>query len=548
MKKSLKKLLLIGSTLGAAGIIASSVALSSCSVTSNKISNVDDLEITKNDNVVDTNSSQSIVNSSQSNQNSNLSGKARLISMPYAENTNNNATIVTPHEEVKSITKEFKSDKVWTPILNRDGSVKIEERYQSPYYFNQREVMPILTSDDADHNSNYINERSQNEVEFNRYPGWERNYNNTFFNGAILGATYTPTAALKDALNQINNVKTTNVNKFENVDALAPISAMSLDFQQLASIRPTISVEDINALINYAADQGVTFISFSGLSQSILEGIVIPNKITKLTIKDFDGNLSSFRGIKIADSVKELEFYSTSAYKVDPTILPDSSHLIYDHIDGDNPAKGKLAFKNFTMIDLSDRQDLTNDILQKALDNVYGKRQFERALNGDFMGGYIYNLDISDTPIKTLNNVYIPSQSDGRFNIAYVKWTSDKVQDGQITITIGEPSKYPTNDAQVGEWFDSSGNAELATVLKLKTEGNMELKQFQIELKALLDKYPNINKIDISEVHLLKATSQDIINAITAVWNNKYMGVESIPQLTIHVSDGIDDIVIGTLK
>ncbi|MBR2652284.1 hypothetical protein IKD56_02915 [bacterium] len=45
----------------------------------------------------------------------------------------------------------------------------------------------------------------------------------------------------------------------------------------------------------------------------------------------------------------------------------------------------------------------------------------------------------------------------------------------------------------------------------------MELKQFQIELKALLDKYPNINKIDISEVHLLKATSQDIINAITAV-------------------------------
>ncbi|MBR2652286.1 hypothetical protein IKD56_02925 [bacterium] len=112
MKKSLKKLLLIGSTLGAAGIIASSVALSSCSVTSNKISNVDNLEITKNDNVVDTNSSQSIVNSSQSNQNSNLSGKARLISMPYAENTNNNATIVTPHEEVKSITKEFKSDKV----------------------------------------------------------------------------------------------------------------------------------------------------------------------------------------------------------------------------------------------------------------------------------------------------------------------------------------------------------------------------------------------------------------------------------------------------
>ncbi|MBR2858389.1 hypothetical protein IKE96_04360, partial [bacterium] len=83
-----------------------------CSVTSNKISNVDNLEITKNDNVVDTNSSQSIVNSSQSNQNSNLSGKARLISMPYAENTNNNATIVTPHEEVKSITKEFKSDKV----------------------------------------------------------------------------------------------------------------------------------------------------------------------------------------------------------------------------------------------------------------------------------------------------------------------------------------------------------------------------------------------------------------------------------------------------
>ena len=409
--------------------------------------------------------------------------------------------------------------------------------------------MPILTSDSADHNSNYINERSQNEVEFNRYPGWERNYNNTSFNGAILGATYTPTQALKDGLNKINKVKEENVNKFDNVDGLKNINAMIVDFQKLESIRPTINVSEINQLINYAVENGVTFLSFSGLNQSVLEGIVIPDKITKLTITDFDGRLTSFRGIKIADSVKELEFYSTSAYKIDSTVLPDSAHLIYDHIDGDNPAKGNLEFKNFTMIDLSDRQDLTDDILQKALDNVYAKRQYERALNGDFVGGYIYNLDISDTPIKTLNNVYIPSQSDGRFNIAYVQWSSDKVENGQITITIGKPSKYPTNDGQVGEWFDSSGNAQLATILKLKTEGKMQLKQFQIELKALLDKYPNINKIDISEVYILKASQEDIINAIISVWNNKYAGWDIIPQLTIHISENNDVIVEnGSIK
>ena len=145
--------------------------------------------------------------------------------------------------------------------------------------------------------------------------------------------------------------------------------------------------------------------------------------------------------------------------------------------------------------------------------------------------------------------MYIPSQSDGRFNIAYVQWSSDKVENGQITITIGKPSKYPTNDGQVGEWFDSSGNAQLATILKLKTEGKMQLKQFQIELKALLDKYPNINKIDISEVYILKSSQEDIINAIISVWNNKYAGWDIIPQLTIHISVNNDVIVEnGSIK
>jgi len=156
-------------------------------------------------------------------------------------------------------------------------------------------------------------------------------------------------------------------------------------------------------------------------SQAGLEKIVIPKGIKKLTIKDFNGNLKSLRGIKINETVKELEFYSTTANRIDPTILHDKTHMLYDHIDGYNPRLGQLRFKPFTMIDLSNRADLNNKKLQLAIDNVYGKRQYERNFQGDMVGGYIYQLDISNTPITSLNNVYIPSQSDGRFNIAYVQ-------------------------------------------------------------------------------------------------------------------------------
>ena len=451
------------------------------------------------------------------------SKKATLLSraLAKAEVSNDTTNGSTEHTPVASITKKFehgkKSQKMWD---NMTGKLVDASLFQSEYYYNQRDLMPILSTSEM---YNYPNERTQGAVESNAYLGWWPLVKTTHFAGNFETLEYRPLDELRDV--------------YPNVQANTVIKAARINLGSEYLNRKDIT--EINDYLQQCQRHGIEFVILENPSQAALEKIVIPAGIKKLTIKDFNGNLKSLRGIKINESVKELEFYSTTANRIDPTILPDTTHMLYDHIDGFNPRLGQLRFKPFTVIDLSNQADLNNTKLQLAIDNVYGKRQYERNFQGDFVGGYIHQLDISNTPITSLNNVYIPSQSDGRFNIAEVQWSAGASGNnkGSVSITIGGQSKYPDNDANVNEWFDASGWAEKATKLVLNSDGLMDVDQVMVEFSALVKKYPNIVMVDVTGVKLMKINTQEsLANKVLAMLEAKYAELPEAQKPTLKVA------------
>ena len=450
------------------------------------------------------------------------SKKATLLSraLAKAEVSNDTTNGSTEHTPVASITKTFasgnQSQKIWD---NRAGKLSTTnvELYQSPYYYNQRDLMPILSTSEM---YNYPNERTQGAVESNAYLGWWSLVKTTNFAGNFETLEYRPLDELREV--------------YDTVKAGTVIKAARINLGSEYLQKKTIA--EINDYLKQCADHGIEFVILENPSQAGLEKIVIPEGIKKLTIKDFNGNLKSLRGITINSTVQELEFYSTTANRIDPTILPDTTHMLYDHIDGFNPRLGQLRFKPFTMIDLSNQADLNNTKLQLAIDNVYGKRQYERNFQGDMVGGYIYQLDISNTPITSLNNVYIPSQSDGRFNIAYVQWSAGNNK-GQVSVTIGGSNKYPGNDANVNEWFDASGWAEKATRLILNSDGKMFVDEVMVEFSALVKKYPNIVMVDVTDVQLMKSETQEgLAKKVLAMLGTKYAELQEAQKPTLTVA------------
>ena len=449
------------------------------------------------------------------------SKKATLLSraLAKAEVSNDTTSGSTEHTPVASITKTFDkgniNQKIWD---NRTGKLVNQTLYQSEYYYNQRDLMPILSTSEM---YNYPNERTQGAVESNAYLGWYSTVRTTNFAGNFETLDYAPLDELREVHPEVK------------AGTVIKAARINLGSEYLKDN------SNINDYLKQCASHGIKFVILENPSQAGLEKIVIPAGIEKLTIKDFNGNLKSLKGITINPTVKELEFYSTTANRIDPTILPDTTHMLYDHIDGFNPRLGHLRFKPFTMIDLSNRADLDNTKLQLAIDNVYGKRQYERNFQGDIVGGYIYQLDISNTPITSLNNVYIPSQSDGRFNVAYVQWSAGASGNnkGSVSITIGGQNKYPDNDANVNEWFDASGWAEKATKLVLNSDGLMDIDQVMVEFSALVKKYPNIVMVDVTGVKLMKTNTQEgLAKKVLDMLGAKYAELQEAQRPTLKVA------------
>lgn len=456
------------------------------------------------------------------------SGKlfSKILARSETSGNSSSAPEVAPNYKMpERITRQFKHGMLKDQEQLFLGSPRGQaDKWQSDLYFNQRDFMPILDSYDLF----YSNERGAAEVDNNFYNGWEQQITSKWLNGGAIQTTYKalPQLMTKEGPNRSPLQKDT-------------INALTFD---VASIREQSSNKNddiskkLNDYMNEAVKKGFEFFIFEDLTQSELEQIKIPENTKKLTIKDLKGQLSSLKGISIPSTVQELEFYSTTASKIDPTILSSNTHVIYDHADGDYVTAGSIRLQPFKTIDLSNRADLTNSDVQKALDAVYGERQYERSFHGDMVGGYIYQLDLSNTPIKSLNNVYIPSQTDGRFNIAYVQWTSGVNSHGSVTITIGGNNKYPNNDSQVNEWFDASGWAEKATKIMLNSEGEMTIESILPEVKSLFKKYPNVNTLDLTGIDLKQGqTHKELSDKIIEIWNQMHNenGESSVPTLNI---------------
>lgn len=479
------------------------------SIESTNDANVENNNIELKDEFVE-NTNNNVTDTIISNENEIKEGT--LISSFFELNKNeisNNSNSTQSDRNTTRITKEFQSGNIKTPVLSRYGNkVTEQELYQSNLYYNQRDFMPILSSERM---HNYPNERSTMSVIHNDYYGWDIT-NETYMNsnGNVLSSKkdyaamkyfkYSPTSELTQYFGKTNKIH-------------------ALEFDCGKMMNDNLSIDDLTKKINTFMEASVNgytkieFVTIRKASQELLEKLVVPNGIKKLTIIDYSedywSQLSSLRGIQIPESVQELEFYSNSANKIDPLILSSNTHMIYDHIDDSNY---NIRQANFSMIDLSTHTNLTNDELQKAIDIVYGQRQFERNFQGSSTGGYIYQLDISNTPIKTLNNVFIPSQSDNRFNIAYVKWSSNSVN-GQIEVNIG--SDKPSNDSLVGEWWDVVTNPSTATKLVLTSQGQVKIDTVVNEVIGQIKKFPSIKEIDLKEISLLDSkTLTDLMNAI----------------------------------
>lgn len=512
MTKKLRNFLLIGSTLGIITATAISIPLvmtQNTTITANNVVN---------------NTTDDATNSGTTSQVSSSNSKLITSALAQKENSSSsNLSNMNGYDKVSRITKEFTSGfskyKVFKYNYSFDGinydtisnsAYETQKLYQSPDYYNQRDVMPILSTS---YNYSYPNERSQNDVEWDVYHGWNRvdvgYYEQTTYSNSYMQRTYTASKVLESTLTA------------ETISKLTTMKALTIDFtdSHLASLSSSEAITEANYVISKLVGEGYNFIIINGASQTELEGIKIPSGVKKLTIKDFDGQLESLRGISIANSVEELEFYSTSATKVDPLVLTSNTHFIYDHISDDNVTRGKLTFSPFTMIDLTSHKNLTTSELQQAINIVYGERQYERSFQGNFSAGYIYQLDLSGTGITSLNNVYVPSQSDGRFNIAYVKWTSG-ASGGSVTITIGGTQLNPGNDGSVNEWYDASGDAEKVTKLVFKTETGKTITSEAVitEVNGLLKKYPNVIVINISGISL--ATGEDIATLAQSLYDN----------------------------
>lgn len=479
------------------------------SIESTNDANVENNNIELKDEFVE-NTNNNVIDTIISNENEIKEGTLTSSFFQLNKNeTSNNSNSTQSDRNTTRITKEFQSGNVKTPVLSRYGNQVIEqELYQSNLYYNQRDFMPILSSERM---HNYPNERSTMSVIHNDYYGWDI-VNETYMNsnGNVLSSKkdyaamkyfkYSPTSELTKYFGNTNKIH-------------------ALEFDCGKMMNDNLSIDDLAKKINTFMEASVNgytkieFVTIRKASQELLEKLVVPNGIKKLTIIDYSegywSQLSSLRGIQIPASVQELEFYSNSANKIDPLILSNNTHMIYDHIDDSNY---NIRQANFSMIDLSTHTNLTNDELQKAIDIVYGQRQFERNFQGNSAGGYIYQLDISNTPIKTLNNVFIPSQSDNRFNIAYVKWSSNS-GNGQIEVNIG--SDKPSNDSLVGEWWDVATNPSTATKLVLTSQGQVKVGTVVNEVVGQIKKYPSIKEIDLKGISLLDyKTLTDLVNAI----------------------------------
>lgn len=136
------------------------------------------------------------------------------------------------------------------------------------------------------------------------------------------------------------------------------------------------------------------FVILSNTDSQTLKQLVFPSSVRKLTIKS--NILDRFDFSLVNSEIEELELYTPKLTEYNPLALNPKTHLIFD----------TNLSTPFLSINLYGAQ-LTNQQALAALEDVFVRRHYERALQGYFVGGYISSLVLSDTGITSLSNLVI---------------------------------------------------------------------------------------------------------------------------------------------
>ena len=350
--------------------------------------------------------------------------------------------------------------------------------------------MPILAYDEDD-TANFSQTRTSLDLIVNNFPGWTRTIeSNSYSTNGSYVQKFVATDTLKGAFKNLQKTEVTElvvcvdqlVKKVSTTDYKSEIQKL------ITSVNPDyLTLEDVK-------DDNLQYVP--ELNNSNLK---------KLTVS---GSFTSLNGVKISDTVQELEISSSQMTSVDPLLIPANAALITE-----------MNSSIFTDIDLSSHKNLSVEDLQKAVNTVYEQRISERAFQGNFAGGYIYSWNLRGTGITSFNEVSVPKLNDGtdRFYIAYVAVESTN-SDGTAQEVISEGTE-PSNDSQIGEWFDwnEQGWSKVSDIIvTAKDSAKLDFNKTVQEIMGFLAKYPNTVKIDVSALQFTdeNKTSGDLVTEL----------------------------------
>ncbi|QMT98736.1 IgG-blocking protein M [Mycoplasma tullyi] len=359
--------------------------------------------------------------------------------------------------------------------------------YQTPYYYNDRVYMPILDS-----RKTYLrNERTTTDIGLNNYEGWITS-DHSRVNNRVNVFNYRPSPEL--------------LAKYTDLAADKLIFTMTIDLYQA-------NPEMINEILKeYSPD----FVILSNADSQVMKQLVFPSSVKKLTIKS---NLLDRFDFSLANTeIQELELYTPRLTEYNPFALNPNTHLIFD----------SNYSKPFTSINLYG-VPLTHQQVLSALEDVFVRRHYERALQGSFSGGYISSLDLSNTGITSLSNLMIKNINPYYDSYTMsVKYNSNK--NGEIELLKTNSWKNP-NPAPVSTPAASSPTTPTvpstpgdSTInVQDKDLGLLVSSEVKVDPQVLINvvsKYlhnnPRVNVLDISKVSLKSGSLVDVATNLKA--------------------------------
>lgn len=379
--------------------------------------------------------------------------------------------VVAPTMNRNANVSKTASEENGTKMLWTESGVQKEFKV-STLYQNNRKFMPMLAYDEDDV-ANFSQTRTWRDLVVDDFPGWERTttYNSYSQNGSYI-EKYVASETLKKAY---PNLQKTEITKL--VICLSDLVykvKYTTDFKSV--VEHLISSVNPDYLdIEYVNDSNIQYLP--ELNNSNLKKLAI------------SGGFTSLSGIKISDSVQEIEIMG-GLTSIDPLIFPKDAAFITE-------SRSSI----FTEINLSAHEKLTTEELQRAIDIVYKDRINERAFQGNFAGGYIYAWNLRNTGISSFNSVTVPELKDGtgRFYIAYVAVETAN-SDGTVEEIISEGTE-PSNDSKINEWYDwnQQGWEKVSDIIvTAKDSAKLDFDKTVKEIMGFLKKYPNVIKIDVS--------------------------------------------------